>query len=103
MDASSFLGYVGPSDFHDGSIVSVEHENGAVRVRVRGFSGAIYAVEFEAAQIVRRTRAEGMMIYALSELRGEALSRRFAFANCDEEDDAELEIDATAFHVRLDE
>src|SRR5437588_522889 len=46
MPDSSFIGYVGNADFHDGSIVSVEQHDGTVSVRVRGASGKLFVVDF---------------------------------------------------------
>jgi hypothetical protein len=40
-----------------------------------------------------------MLLYSLSEIRGNAPQRLFAFVNWDEEDDAELEIEAETLNV----
>jgi hypothetical protein len=100
MAESSFVGYVGDRDFHDGSVVAVEHQGSTARVRVRGFSGKLFVVDFGGVRAVRANQAEGMVLYALSELRGEPPLRRFAFANWDDDSPAFLEVDAESFAVR---
>ena len=68
MPDSSFVGYVGDPDFHDGSIVSVDERDGTVRVRVRSASGKLFVVDFSGVAEVRAVDPEGMMLYALSEM-----------------------------------
>ena len=97
---SEFVQYVGSPDFHDGRILRVEQQADLIRVRVRGYSGREYAAEFANGRIVVSNHPEGMLLYSLSEMRGEPPIRKFAFANWDEEDDAALEIDATGLSVR---
>ena len=72
---------IGDADFHDGSILAVKHEGSTARVRVLGASGKVFIVDFGGVRAVRAKQAEGMVLYALSELRGEPPLRRFAFAN----------------------
>jgi len=99
MSDSAFIGYVGPPDFHDGSVLTLERHDGTVRVRVRGCSGKAFVVTFGGVRAVRAKRPEGMMLYALGELRGEPPLRRFVFANWDDDSDASLEVDAENFAV----
>jgi hypothetical protein len=99
MSNSSFVSYVGDPDFHDGTIVDVESQDGAVRVRVRGGSGKIFVVVFSGVAAVRANWPEGMMLYAMTELRGEPPLRRFAFANWEDESKSCLEVDAASFAV----
>src|SRR5262249_33652778 len=100
MAESSFVGYVGDADFHDGSVLSVEHEDRTVCVRVRGASGRVFVVEFGGGGALRSNHPEGMMLYALSELSGEPPLRRFAFVNWDDDGEAYLEVDAETVAVR---
>jgi hypothetical protein len=100
MPDASFVGYVGDADFHDGSVLAVEHQGSTARVRVRGASGKVFVLDFGGVRAVRANRAEGMVLYALSELSGEPPLRRFAFANWDEESPAYLEVDAETLAVR---
>jgi hypothetical protein len=99
MGDTSFIGYVGEPDFHDGSVLTVERTNDSVRVRVRGASGKIFVAEFTGIRDVRSSRPEGMLLYALSEMCGQPPFRRFVFANSDDKDEAALEIDAEKFRV----
>jgi len=102
MGDASFIGYIGESDFHDGSILTVEQADELVRVRVRGASGKVFVVEFSKVYALRSNNPEGMLLYALSEMMGEPFFRRFVFANSDEESTAALEIDAEKFRVYED-
>jgi hypothetical protein len=102
MSDSSFIAYVGDPDFHDGSILAVEGQDDVLRVRVRGYSGTVYVVTFKGVVAVRRNRAEGMLLYALCELRSEPPLRRFAFANWDDDSDARLGVDAADFAIRTE-
>lgn len=99
MAESAFVGYVGDADFHDGSVLAVGHRGSELRVRVRGASGRVFAVDFGGVQSVRANCPEGMMLYALSELTVEPPLRRFTFTNWDEDGEAYLEIDALTFTV----
>ena len=99
MSDPSFIAYVGDPDFHDGSILAVEQEDDVLRVRVRGASGKVFVVTFNGVLAVRKNRPEGMLLYSLSEQRGEPPLRRFVFANWDNDSKACLEIDSTGFSV----
>jgi hypothetical protein len=92
MSDSDFVAYVGPPELHDGYIVEVQRQNEKARVVIRGASGRLFAVEFCGVQSVKAHRAEGMLLYSLSEMKAAAPLRRFVFVNWDEEDDASLEI-----------
>lgn len=94
MSNDFFVAYVGEADFHDGAIVSVEQQDKVVRVRVRGASGRLYVVTFKGTSAVRANSPEGMMLYALSEWKGDPPVRRFRFANWDDNGEGLLEIDA---------
>jgi hypothetical protein len=99
MSNASFVAYVGDPEFHDGSILSVQRQDGVVRVRVCGHSGKIFVVIFSGVFAVRANCPEGMMLYGLTELRGEPPLRRFVFANWEDDAKAFLEIDAVSFSV----
>jgi hypothetical protein len=100
MAESSFVGYVGDADFHDGSVLAVEQQGGIVRVRVCGASGRVFVVEFGGVRAVRAARPEGMLLYALSELSCERPLRRFAFTNWDDDSDAYLEVESETITVQ---
>jgi len=99
MPDSSFIGYVGDADFHDGSIVSVEQRDRTLSVHVRGASGKLFVVEFSGVAQVRAVEPEDMMLYVLSEMSCQPPLRRFVFANWDDESKARLEVDAAGFTV----
>jgi hypothetical protein len=100
MPDPSFVRYVGDPDFHDGSIISVEEEGDAVHIRLRGASGSIYNIKFSGVREVRTKHPEGMLIYALCELRCDPPLRRYAFAKWDEDEIGLLEVDAESISVR---
>ena len=99
MQESTFIGYVGEPDFHDGSVLKVDRVDDSVRVRIRGNSGKTYLVTFGAVLQVRSDRPEGMLLYALSEFAGELPIRRFVFANWEDESVSKLEVDAETVNV----
>jgi hypothetical protein len=99
VQRSSFVGYVGDPDFHDGSILTVDRRGDVVRVRVRGASGKTFIVHFSAVGAVRANQPEGMLLYALSEITCKPPLRRFVFANWDEDSKAHLEVDAASFSI----
>jgi hypothetical protein len=102
MSDRAFVRYVGNADFHDGSIVEVQHDIDAIRVRVGGASGKTYVAEFPAGKVGKLNRPMRMLLYSLSELRADARLRRFAFANWHEDDDAVLEIHAETLNIYED-
>jgi hypothetical protein len=99
MSDSSFVSYAGVPDFHDGSIVTVERQGEVVRVRVRGGSGKVFVVVFNGVFALRANHPEGMMLYAMTELRIEPPLRRFVFANWDDDGKSCLEVDAVSYAV----
>ncbi len=99
MPDSSFIAYVGEPDFHDGSILSVEQQDDAVCIRVRGASGKVFRLDFSGVRTVRANAAVGMVLYALSEMSAQPPIGRFVFVNWDEQGDAHLEIDAVGLVI----
>jgi hypothetical protein len=68
MSADEFIGYVGDPDFHDGSLLRVVVEGDLVRIVLQGASGQEYDVRFRRGGVVRSSRPEGMIIYAIGKL-----------------------------------
>lgn len=99
MGENPFIGYVGDRDFHDGSVLAVECEGDSVRVRVSGYSGKTFLVEFFGVRNLKSNKPEGMWLYSLSEMRGEPPFRRFVFVNAEDHDEALLELEAESFCV----
>jgi hypothetical protein len=99
MNSSEFVAYVGVADFHDGEILGVSNNREHTSVRVRGYSGLEYEIQFDGVQALEEFEAEGMELYALAEMRSQPPLRRFEFANNNEEDHKSLTIVATEFRV----
>jgi hypothetical protein len=99
VSESSFVRYIGDPDIHDGAIIDVQHEGDTSRVAIRAASGRRFTVEFQGVSSVRSNRAEGMLLYSLSEMKAPAPGRRFVFSNWDHEDDAALEIVARDIRI----
>src|SRR5215468_5570055 len=99
MRDPSFVGYVKEADYHDATILSVDKADAVIRVRVCGYDERTFVSEFGGVRAVQATRPEGMMLYALSEMRSAPPLRRFVFMNWHDDDDAALEIDAETLRV----
>ena len=96
--------YVGPPNLHDATIERVEHERSALRVRIRADDGQVISAEFRGVTQVLATAAEGMMLYAVAEMRSDGPQRRFVFANWydpgEEGIERQLEVMAEDVHFR---
>jgi len=71
MSNAEFVGYVGPADLHDGTIVRVEANDEMVSVAVRAESGKVLRIIFAGVREVSSHEPEGMLLCALTELREE--------------------------------
>lgn len=94
MSGTTFIAYVGDRDFHDAYIRSVSHAVDRVEVTLEAHNKRTIQVRFSGVRKVVAVHPEGMMIYALSEMRAEPPYRYFVFANWDEDDQATLEVEA---------
>jgi hypothetical protein len=92
-----FIAFRGGPELHDGKIVKVEQDGDTARVVVEAETGRELEVVFYGVASLTQHRAEGMTLYALSEMDYEAPQRHFLFANWDDEDDAQLEVIARDF------
>lgn len=97
--SGDFIGYVGPPELHDGSIVQVQESSEGVKVSVQGDDGKPFVVAFSGVRSTSSNRPEGMILYGLAEMKEEGPCRKFIFLNWDEKDEAKLEIIATDFAV----
>jgi hypothetical protein len=95
-----FIAFRGGPELHDGKIVKVEQDGDTARVVVEAETGRELEVVFYGVTSLTQHRAEGMTLYALSEMDYEAPQRHFLFANWDDEDDAQLEVIARDFDFR---
>jgi len=98
--------YVGHSDFHDGSVVTVSRTGNKMHVTIKGSSGKHYVIGFSGVSSVESESPEGMMLYALAEAGTETASLlRYEFVNwhADEADEprskSHLRIVANSFTV----
>lgn len=100
MDSADpqFIGYVGDPEVHDGIITSISQSGATVLVTIRTQSGGELKIEFQEVVSVKSNRPEGMMLYALAEMKNPE-HRHFVFANWEDEDDACLEIVAGGYKV----
>jgi hypothetical protein len=57
-------------------------------------------VEFYGVKAMQSNRPEGMMLYALTEMRTQTSARRFVFSNWEYDDDASLSVQAEGFSVK---
>ena len=92
VEKSSFVAYVGPPQIHDGVIKTVRRRNGDLEVEIQAVEGAIVCATFHDVVEVQENRAQGMMVYALAELRHDGPGRLFSFTNWDDDDDAALAV-----------
>lgn len=101
MSSSEFVAYVGAADFHDGEILRVSSTHEHTNVRVRGYSGLEYEIQFDGVQTLETFEPEGMELYALVEMGTQSPLRRFDFANNNEDDHKFLSIVGTEFRVQV--
>lgn len=67
--ADEFAAYVGDPDLHDAKVVAVFHDGADARVEAVGGNGRRYELVFIGGECVADRRAEGMRLYAVSEMR----------------------------------
>ena len=95
MNNEVFLRYIGPREVHDGRIAGISREGDRLSVQLVGYNGERFSVEFSGVCRVHSVRAEGMLLYALIEMRSESADyRKFVCGNWHDDDDATLEVDA---------
>jgi hypothetical protein len=79
--SDELLRYVGPAGLHDATIERLERNGAVLRVRIRSDDGQLISAEFRGVTQILATAAEGMLLYALAEMRNDGPQRRFVFAN----------------------
>jgi hypothetical protein len=97
--SDEFLAHVGSRDIHDAVILRVETTQQSVTVFLKAYEGRHFAVRFYGVSSYEAQDAEGMMLYALTEMSGASPLHKFLFLNWDEEDPAQLEIVAEGFEM----
>jgi hypothetical protein len=92
---------------HDATVERLEHEGSMLRVRMRGEEGEVISAEFRGVTQVLATAAEGMLLYAVAEMRSDGPQRRFVFANWydpgEEGIERQLEVMADDVHFRSED
>ena len=68
-------------------------------LQIQSHDGHSFALEFPVVAGIHAVGPEGVMLYALAEMRTRPPLRRFVFVNWDEEDEAALEIVARDLRV----
>lgn len=100
MAERDFIAYVGDAQIHDGRIMAIREGAGSLSVEVRTLDGETLILDFAGVSDVQSNRPIGMILYSLSELGTSEPGRLFAFINCDDEDDAFLEVRSLEVRVR---
>ena len=98
--ADASVAYRDDAELHDGTVLSVYRGADEAQVVVRGGSGGQFEIRFAGVASLTQHRAEGMMLYAVAEMKTDPPLRRFVFANWDDEDDASLEVVAREIDCR---
>lgn len=96
---TEFLRYVGSANVHDATVERVIRRADEVDVIIQTSAGRV-TFEFHGIKALKSHRAEGMLLYSISEMSEEPPYRRFCFVNSDENDSAELEVVAQTVHER---
>jgi hypothetical protein len=99
QQAGEFVGYIGNPDLHDASISAVRRSRDEIEIVATASDGRPLSVTFRGVQSVKSSHPEGMMLYALVELKASPPLRRFVFVNWDENDSSHLEISATEYRI----
>ena len=92
MNEDEFIEYIGDYRVHDSRIKAMESAENALQVFLKSEDGEIIMVKFLGVKLVNANRLEGMIIYAIAEVKEQYPLRKFVFVNWDEEDEASLEI-----------
>jgi hypothetical protein len=71
-----------------------------VEVLIRSANLELFKVIFYDVNDVKTNKTKDMMIYSITEIRGEEPLRNFVFVNWDEQDDAYLEIIAKSYTIK---
>ena len=97
-----FVRYLGSPDVHDGVIVGLHIHKDQLQVVIRACEGRVITIELHGVVELKQHQAQGMMLYALAEMKAAPPLRRFVFVNWDDDSAAFLEVMARDLQV-LDE
>ena len=101
MTKDDFIAYRGPSDLHDGTVLSVARMGDATSVVVGLSEGGVAEFDFSDTEQIVAREPEGMVLYALAELRVDGASRRFSFVNWEDSSSRILEVRARGGRWRI--
>jgi hypothetical protein len=93
------MAYVGGPQLHDATVMRVDILGKVLEVLVKSETGDMLKISFFGVESMNSNRSEGMIIYALAEIKAEGPVRHFVFVNWDEKDDAALEVKAADFRM----
>jgi hypothetical protein len=94
-----FIRYIGDYRVHDGVIEEIIEKPGSVTVVLRSIDQELIKFVFNEVKKVRANKAEGMMLYSISEMSEEEPFRCFVFTNWDDNSDAGYEVVAKGFRI----
>ena len=92
MDKDEFIEYIGDYRVHESRIKAIKSAGDTIEISLKSQDGEIIIVKFLGVKSVNANRAEGMILYAIAEVKEQYPLRKFVFINWDEEDEASLEI-----------
>jgi hypothetical protein len=98
MKKNDFLAYVGDTEIHDASILSVAHSGDQVEVALKSVKGRVLKIVFTGTREIISREPIGMIVYSLTEVQWEPPFRKFVFTNANEDNLAILEIEAQSFN-----
>jgi hypothetical protein len=99
LESSNFISYIGNYKMHDSRVEKVINGGNEVRVLLKSQEEENITVRFLGVQELVEKSAEGMILYAICEMKENKPYRKFVFANTDEEDEALLEVIAHKYYI----
>lgn len=97
MNDGDFIDYIGDYRVHDGRIAKVITDGDKVRVTIKSIDGEDLWFEFYEVKTIEGINPEGMLLYAVSEVKTEEPFRTFYFINWHEEREEYLSVIAKYF------
>lgn len=99
MENSDFIGYIGNYKIHDSKIEKVINNGNEIEVLLKSQEEETINVRFSGVHQVIGKTAEGMILYAICEMKENGPYRKFVFVNTDEEDEVSLEVFAHEYYI----
>lgn len=92
MSEERFIQYVGDYRIHDSRVKEIRCDKNDVTVILISEDDETIIVNFSGVKSISSNKSEGMILYAISEMKESSPLRRFVFVNDDDEGEASLEI-----------